>query len=345
MLSAFHGLGGSPLAWNGITVLPGAFPGDPYGAGILPQHRARHEADLIITLMDVWVLDPAPLKGQPLACWMPSDSEPLSSADRTFLDASGAIPIAMSRAGEARLKAAGYSPLFCPHGIDTALFAPSPIREETREILGATGKFTIGINANNKDSFRKGMYEQMDAFARLHAAHPDTLLLIHGLVHEVGSVDLSKVTHHLGIQDAVKFCGQYEYLTGMITAQQVANWYGALDLYSQASFGEGFGITALEAQSCGVPVVTTDAGAMAEMCGGGWKVAGEPFWNPVHNACWTRPSIAGIHKAYEQAYLRGKVYEAKRAKCVPFAAQFDADRVLKEHWVPALAELEARILA
>jgi glycosyltransferase involved in cell wall biosynthesis len=295
--------------------------------------------------MDVWVLDPAPLKGQPLACWVPSDSEPLSSADKTFLDASGAIPIAMSRSGQARLEDAGYDPLYVPHGIDLSLFKPSEIRDETREILGATGKFTIGINANNKDSFRKGMWEQLAAFARLHEAHPDTLLLVHGLIHEIGSVDLSQVVARLGIGGAVKFCGQYEYLTGMITTQQVAHWFGALDLYSQASWGEGFGITALEAQACGIPVVVTDAGAMAELCGGGWKAAGEPVWNPVHNACWTRPSIAGIHRAYEQAYLRGKAYEAKKARCVPFAAQYGADRVLTEFWQPALKEIEARLLA
>jgi glycosyltransferase involved in cell wall biosynthesis len=343
IVSAFHGLGGSPLAWNGVTVLPGSFPGDMYGSAILPQHVAKHGADLALTLMDVWVMNPQDVKGMPLACWMPSDSEPLSSADRTFLAESGAIPIAMTRTGERRLREAGFGPLYVPHALDLDTWKPGGNREETRSALGIAGKFAIGINANNKDSFRKGMWEQLAAFARLRAAHDDAVLLIHGLVHEPGSVDLSQMVARLGLAGSVMFCPQYEYLTGMITEQSVAGWHAALDLYSQCSFGEGFGITALQSQAVGVPVVVTDAGAMSELCGGGWKVPGEDFWNPVHNACWTRPSIAGIHRAYEQAYQRGKAYEARKAKCVPFAAQYDADLVLRDYWAPCLKEIEARL--
>jgi glycosyltransferase involved in cell wall biosynthesis len=345
IISAFHGLGAAPLNWNGTMVLPGSFPGDMYGSAILAEHVQRTGADLALTLMDIWVLDPAALRGTPLACWVPSDSEPLSQVDRKFLDASGAIPVAMSRSGERRLREAGFDPLYVPHSVDTALFRPSAIRDETREALEVTGKFAIGINANNKDSFRKAMFEQMAAFAKLHAAHPDTILLVHGLIHEPGSINLAEVAENLGITGAVKFAGQYEYLTGQIPAQQIAWWFGALDLYSQCSMGEGFGITAVEAQATGVPVVVTDSGAMAELCGGGWKVAGEPFWNPVHNACWTRPTITGIHRAYEQAYQRGRAYEAKKAACVPFAAQYGTERILHDFWDPALKTIADRLLA
>lgn len=343
-ISAYFGLAGAPAQWQGITILPGSFPGDLYGTGVLREHVKRREIDLVITLMDIWPMDAGQLQGLPVAHWMPVDCAPLGTADKRALDVSGAIPVAMSQFGHRMLTEAGYAQaLYVPHGIDTSYWHQVPERDEIREALGADGKFAIGINANNKDSFRKGMFEQCAAFAKLNKDHPDTVLMIHALVHEAGALDLGAMVTRLGIAGATRFVDQYEYTTGMVGQEHLRNWYSGLDLYSQASWGEGFGLTCLEAQACGIPVVVTDASAMSETCGGGWKVQGEPVWNPVHNACWTRPSIGAIHRAYEQAYQRGRDYTAKQARCVPFAAKYDAGLVEKEHWIPVLEELERRV--
>src|SRR5690606_6229725 len=47
-------------------------------------------------------------------------------------------------------------------------------------------------------------------------------------------------------------------------AKDIEHYYAALDIYVAPQRYEGFGLTPLEALSCGVPVVATDVGAYRE---------------------------------------------------------------------------------
>ena len=93
---------------------------------LVPGHYRHHQADLLITLMDAWVLSPEMLTGQGMnvAHWMPVDCSPLSVLDRKVLAEGKGRPVAMSEFGRRQLEDAGHSPLFVPHGVDTAVFAP-----------------------------------------------------------------------------------------------------------------------------------------------------------------------------------------------------------------------------
>jgi glycosyltransferase involved in cell wall biosynthesis len=342
IISAFYGLAGSPLTWEGFSVLPGAATGDPYGAQMIGEHAKRTKADVVITLGDIWVYGPEHLKGVPVAHWMPVDCDPLGEMDRSCLEMSGAPVLAMSRFGEKLIRGAlPEADIFhVPHGIDTSVWKPNDSRDEWRSLLGVKGRFAIGINAANKDGFRKGMYEQMLAFAQLHEKHPDTVMLVHGMVREQHAVDLSAITATLGIGHVVSFVDQYPYLTGQVPVSHLVNWYGALDLYSACSLGEGFCLPVVEAMACGVPAVVTDCSALSEVAEGQWKVGGEPFWNPTHRAAWVKPSIAGILKVYETAYEQGRAYQAKKAKARESAMRYDVERVQVDFWKPALDWLE-----
>jgi glycosyltransferase involved in cell wall biosynthesis len=337
--------------WQGITVLPSSGM-DPWGNDILGAHARHARPDLVIVLADAWPLDPAVLRGLgcPVALWMPvdcdrADGEPpgapmLGAADARVLKDSGAVPVAMSRHGEKALREAGFSPLYVPHAVDTSVFRPPAGREALREQWGVAGRLVIGINAANKDPVRKSYPEQLLAFARFRQRHPEALLLIHALPAIPGNqLDLTTLVRRLGIEDAVKFSDQYGYATGQITPAMLADWYGCLDLLSGCSHGEGFGIPLVEAQACGVPVVTTRWSAMAELAGPGWLAGGEPFWNPVHEAWWLKPSVAAIEEAYEEAFEQAA---GRRAAARAFAMDYDADVVLLGHWKPALDEIMAR---
>lgn len=347
VVSAFHGLQAAPMTWDGIQVIPGSAKGDPYGAALLADHVKYENADLVVTLMDIWVLSPDALAAipVPVAHWMPVDCSPLGVMDALCLKESGARQIAMSQFGHKELTRAGFSPLYVPHGLHPAYTNTSaselPSLAEAKARFEIDGKFAVGINAANKDGFRKGMYEQFAAFSKFHAKHPDTVLLFHGAVAEEGALDLLSLARHCGIEDAVQWINQYGYTTGRIGVDHLIWWYRALDLYSACSLGEGFGIPILEAQAMEVPVVVTDASSMPELCAGGWLVGGEKFWNGMHRSCWLKPDVDQIARAYEKAYQRGAVYYAKKARTREFALQYEAQRVLTEYWKPALDALAA----
>jgi FkbM family methyltransferase len=112
---------------------------------------------------------------------------------------------------------------------------------------------------------------------------------------------------------------------------------------SNTSWGEGFGIPIIEAMSCGVPAVVTDASSMPELAGPGWRVQGERKWNATHNARWVAPAIGGIFEAYEEAYqLWATNRERWQTICVQarsHAQKYDIDRVFTHFWRPALDAL------
>jgi glycosyltransferase involved in cell wall biosynthesis len=195
----------------------------------------------------------------------------------------------------------------------------------------------------NRDPVRKGLAEQFEAFARFHANHPDSILAVHAQPENKSGLNLNQIALQLGISCAVSFPDTYRHAMFMITQENMVDWYRGLDVFSMCSFGEGFGIPLIEAQACGIPVVTTDASATSELCGAGWLVSGTRWWHHTHNAWWARPEVPDIYHAYEAAY------EAKMNGTLPgkqareFALQYDAGRVLKEFWIPALAEIEQRI--
>lgn len=349
-ISAFCGLEGPPVAWHGAKVLPSVAAGDPLGSALLAEHARAESPDLVITLCDVWALDTSAIDGLPLACWLPVDCAPLSKVDAAHLTASCGIPVAMSRHGLKMLTEAGFDPLYVPHCTNPVYTAPRDRQAARERVLGdAARMFAIGINATNKDPYRKGLAEQFAAFAAFHQEIPDSVLLVHTRIAEPGSLDLTDLVADLGIEDAVRFAPQAELLTGQIEASWLADWYTALDLYSGCAYGEGFGLPILEAQACGTPVAVTDASAMTELCGAGWTVGGEPFWNPIHRAWWLKPSIREITDVYWRAQQITATDPQQaadmRATAREFASLYAPAHVLGSEWPAVLHEACRRLAA
>ncbi len=333
IVSSYWGLSGSPTQWEGITVLPGY--GSNYCSTSLGGHCQVIKPDLVVTLGDIWVLDPGILRQYPVAHWLPSDCRPMSLADRSCINQSGARLIAMSRFGYDRFRTAGYKPYYIPHGIDTEIFRPAEDRDKVRDALGVTGNFVIGINAANNDAIRKALPEQMLAFAKFNADHPDSLLALHTGVHQEGGQDIESVAENLGITDKIRVVDQYRYHSGLVTPEDLAEWYQMLDVLSACTYGEGFGIPIVEAQASGVPVITTNASAMTELNPYGTAVDGEPFWNGVHKGWWISPGISQIAEAFEKAYREWQ--EDPRLR--EFALQYDKETVAREYFGPVISEL------
>jgi glycosyltransferase involved in cell wall biosynthesis len=338
VVSAYFGVSGSPITWEGIPILPGW--GANYCSPSLLGHARAVQPDLIITLGDIWVMDHSILAQLPVAHWLPSDCRPMSLADKGVVEASGSELIAMSRFGQERFISAGFNPVYVPHGIDTDIFSPDGDREKTREAFGYTGKFVVGVNAANNDAIRKALPEMMLAFARFSKRHPDSLLSLHSGIHTDGGQDLEVVAENLGIGDLVQAVDQYQYACGLITPENLAHWYRGIDVLCAATFGEGFGIPIIEAQGCGTPVITTNGSAMPELNPHGISVDGDPFWNGVHKGWWIRPSVSEIEDGLEQAYLSQK--DLDRNQIREFALTYDKDVVAEKYMKPAIETLLER---
>lgn len=342
-VSTFYGLSGSPIMWEGIPLLPAG--SRDFGTDVLPYHAANHGAELVITLMDFWKLQPCAeaLQRLRVLAWLPTDCDPLGRPDAQTLARSGAQPVAMSRFGERVLTEAGFSSLYAPHAVDTSVFKPPADRRALRAELGLDDFFLIGINAANRDALRKGWPEQFQAFKRLRQNAPEARLMVHSEARSGNGFPLDQLAEDMGIADAVIFSDQYALVAGLMDDETMAGWYGCLDVLSACSYAEAFCVPLIESQACGTPVITTGGSAMEENVWSGWRVSSDPYWNPVHRAWWDRPSIDSITTRYGYAYEQwqaGKM-EHRRAQAVAGAEKFDADDVVARYWLPILEAVGA----
>ena len=344
-ISCMTGVQGHARMWNGIPCLSSGFTS--YSNDVLPQHARRFfdgGPGLVLILYDAWCFNPDGLRGLAVAVWSPVHSDPMSHGDKMFYGLSGAQPIAMSRYGEAQMRAFGLQPCYAPHGIDTAVFRPLEPgeRAEARKVLKVPeDAFLIAVVAANKGTNppRKAWGEQFAALARFVKHRKDAVMLCHTIADSPHGIDLRPVVASLGLEKHVMFSHSYPQVTGLFTASYVAGLMGAADVLSNPSYGEGFGLAAVEAQACGTPVVAGDNSAQAELCGAGWLVKCQPHWVAEESAWWHAPLVDSITAAWGKAY-RHRGDAALRARAREFALGYDADLVFAQHWKPVLDMLE-----
>ena len=202
-------------------------------------------------------------------------------------------------------------------------------------------EFVIGMNAANNDAVRKAAPEMFLAFARFHADHPEAILAIHAGVHQDGGQDLEVLAENLGITDRVRVVDQYHYHAGMVSAKELADWYCAIDVLAACTYAEGFGIPIIEAQACGIPVITTKASSMVELNPHGIEVDGTPFWNGVHKGWWIRPDVQGMVDAFTEAYEKRDNVDSARLR--KFAESYSVENVAEKYMGPAIEELADRM--
>jgi glycosyltransferase involved in cell wall biosynthesis len=346
-ISSFYGLEGSPITWDGIPVFPGL--GGQFGDEHLVQHAKRFfggdpRGGLVVTLMDVWVLNAGWLSQTNTACWVPVDHEPAPPKVQEFLFESNAIPIAMSRFGERML--GRLDPLYVPHGVDTSAYRPHDKAKVREEVGFPKDGFLVGMVAANKGRpSRKGFSQAFQAFAKFAESHDDAYLYLHTMVNPgiAGGEDIPAMLEGLGIpQERVMIADQYRVLFDPYSHASMAKVYSAMDVLLNPAMGEGFGIPVLEAQACGVPAIVTDFSAMSEVCGAGWHVAHDPYWTGL-NSWQAVPRIDDIVDALEECRgleprERQKLSSGARAH----AMGYDVERVLKQFMLPALRTVEQR---
>ena len=146
------------------------------------------------------------------------------------------------------------------HGIDTEGFAPPPDRKALRTRLGLPEDDTL-VGCFGRIRAQKGTGDFVQAMIALLPSRPNVTALVMGRAtekHHGYLADLKRQVDAAGLSGRIRFLPE-------VTVDQMADWYGALDLYVAPQRWEGFGLTPLEAMACGVPVVATRVGAFEEL--------------------------------------------------------------------------------
>lgn len=350
-ISAFYGVEGNMMPWKGLPVFPAL--GKSHGNETILQHAGvwfgeQLRSGVVLTLMDVWVLNAAIWGELNLACWVPIDHQPVPPPIVRFLRDTGAVPIAMSEFGKRELEAAGLEDvLFVPHGVDTRTYSPQD-RADSREQLGIDQDvWLVGMVAANKGNSpsRKAFPEALQAFKAFHDLHDDARLYMHTeVMGAFDGVQLIDLCHAVELDtDLVIFPDQYRVMHMPYPEGHMARVYSAMDVFLSPSMGEGFGIPTIEAQACGTPVIVSDFSAQPETCGSGWTVdAACRFYTPLRS--WQiMPDVSDILDALKRAKnLSRQQMKMHREKARNFALRYDVDAVFKDEMLPAVRDVFER---
>ena len=152
------------------------------------------------------------------------------------------------------------------NGIDTEVFRPlSEVQRKPRQLMATA----------SADAPLKGLRYLLKAYAALLDDFPDLDLLVIGKPQPGGKTE--QLLRRLKIQDRVRF------ESGISTGALVKR-YAEATIAVVPSIYEGFGLPAGEAMACGVPVVSTDGGALPEIVGDAGRVVPAAKAEPLAEA-------------------------------------------------------------
>jgi glycosyltransferase involved in cell wall biosynthesis len=303
--------------------------------------------DAVFTLYDCWVYNDVPARNDFPArfiSWVPLDHMSLPPAVAKWLLRPNVTPVTMSPHGQRQLEAAGIASTYIPHAIDTKVFKPRETMSDgvnAREYLGVNpDEFLVGVVSANKANgliHRKAYAELVLAWSIFLKSYPKSKLYIHTEPSGImGGFDLPTLFQACGVPPESVIFPERDRLRRGYSQEDMAALYSAFDVLANPSYGEGFGVPAVEAQACGTRVIASGWAGSADLVGeDGWLLQGIPFWDEPQKAWWQIPLVDSIVNALVEAQKadRGPSKVARE-----FASQFDAERVWKWGWLPFFRE-------
>ncbi len=138
-----------------------------------------------------------------------------------------------------------------PNFVDTRVFSRLPDSPLRSQLARDSEKIILHVS-----NFRpvKRLQDLINAFFRLQRRNPGTRLVLAGDGAEREPAE--KLVQDLGLASQVTFLG---------TRAELVQLYSAADLFVLPSEKESFGLSALEAMACRVPVVATETGGLPEV--------------------------------------------------------------------------------
>ena len=345
-----YGLEAMQTQWEGINIYPRgyeAYSNDVVAADFADWKRQHPDGrPHVFVLFDAWVLKGPHWDELPVSIWTMVDHMPVPPEVLARLSKPNINAVAVTRFGQEQIERSGTEAFYIPMAIDTNLYQPTEAFDNGgqtltgRQLMGFTeDEFVVSLINANKGIMpsRKAWGENLLAFSIFAAEHDDARLYIHTERYgNQGGINLDVLIRAVGLKEhQFKFVNQYA-LHSNIPNEAMAALYSATDVLLASTMGEGFGLTVLEAQSCGTPAIVNNFSAQPELLGDGWLTEGQPWWDPTQLAWFNIPNVPSIVDSLEQAYQRGR---GRSEKARAHAAQYDADLVWDEHWRPYLASL------
>jgi len=316
-----------------------------WGSDALMGHGADFKADIAITLQDIWVLEPQHLAN--VRRWIPIvpiDHLPTPPAIMQRLRMAYRI-ITYSPFGARQLQKEGLHSTYIQHTVDTNLFKPRDKYEMRKEFGIPEDIFLFGMVAANKENPpRKAFQEVMDAFYNFQKVVPKSGLYFHVIVDMKGGFPITEYAKFLGIADKVYTIPIYDLLY-KVPKKSMSKIYSAMDCLLMPSLNEGFGVPAIEAQACGVPVIVNDFTAMPDLIKDGktgykTKVAYKRFTGLLSYV--GVPDVKDIEAKMHAVYKTNRVEMGKKARQW-IKREFDTDVIFRKKWTPFLDMLEKEI--
>ena len=145
------------------------------------------------------------------------------------------------------------------HGIDTHQFSPIPDKQKLRDQLNLPSGILIGCYGRIRS--QKGTDVFVDSMIQVCESHPNVFGIVMG--RSIGKdkdfeINLKQKVKLQGLESRILFLPE-------VPVDRMHHWYQILDIYVAPQRWEGFGLTPIEAMSCGIPTIATDVGAFPEL--------------------------------------------------------------------------------
>lgn len=337
---------------------------DIYGQSRIIELLGKFEPDVVVTLSDPQVVlnilfknkydpDQILLRYRPLLSYMPDDGINLPSRWTTVLPKISNV-VAMSKWGQTH-----YQPSkMVYHGADPEVFWPiweKPKVTSTGIVCKTKRDCKIAVGAD-PDGFLVGRVDTNSG----RKDYPALVKALWPLMKRHGEIEAHFHCQDEGPQAGIRFQAMLSrevesvdparfHFPGMHSSfegwalEDLNVLYSAFDCFASTSRGEGFGLTLLEAATCGIPIVAQNVSAIPEVVGPGGILL-EPrdlLTTPAGQDNWL-PDIGeftfAISRLYESKGLRRDLGEAGAAHAKTFSWDFAARKF--DEWIVALENFQ-----
>ena len=343
----------SPLNIMGANVYGAG--NDPMSEDVAYNYYDKLNADLLITIKEPWNFQHIPqyaLNYVPMAI---IDHSPVSGHLTSRLEPAFKV-IAISRFGQRELKARNIDSTYLPHGLEDYYECLWDQKDECAKTWYLDpDAFKIGIVAMNRA--RKMIPRMFRAIRRFIDNNPDLKVQVffwgsingsdaeykpHG-AGDTGSSLIQEIVQ-LGLANIIQWPDEETIQEGIPERIDAMGWdmvtlYNSMDVLLHTTGGEGFGLPLIEAQRCGVPVITTDYAAGPENVGAGLTVPASDY--VIMNSVGTRYALADIDATAEAlAKIANKDPEKLARRGIRFTERYRWDNIMQKHVNPFLEECE-----